>query len=203
MSKVWGPYFEAYDSNTRQYLLFKSPHPSPIKQSQTPALKEHVSVLLNELLKPLTISGTPVAGFDQGPNEIANESVIKAAIASIDEEVRWRVKAADSNEEALSILALSEDLRFADLRDCDPLRDKLLSYLRVNVNHSSEIERPGPVGSEETALIRTYFGKNENRIARSVSEAPVEGSQQLHRQPGSRGFAQHAHICLAERPDSN
>src|SRR6266568_1817002 len=119
MSTVWGPYWETYNSKTGQYFLFKSPNPNPIKQSHVPLLKESVSILLNELLKPRKIQGTPVSGLDRGSNETPDESVIKPTIATMSEEVVRKVKAASDNREALAILALNEDLRFGDLSDCE------------------------------------------------------------------------------------
>src|SRR5262245_60847236 len=92
ISKVWWPYREVHDPNTGLYFLFKSPNPNPIKQSYAPILKESVSILLNELLKPQTVLGTLVPSLGRDANDTPDESIIKAAIASMDREVLQKVK---------------------------------------------------------------------------------------------------------------
>jgi hypothetical protein len=111
MSKAWPPYYEFYDSRTGRYLLFKQENPNPIKESNSSIFKDHVSILLIELLK--------------GSNTV-NESVINTAISMIDEQVRKDVRAAKDTDTAVTILALKEDLRFGDLTDSQ--RDKLLNW---------------------------------------------------------------------------
>jgi hypothetical protein len=115
-------------------------------------------VLLNELLKPSRIIGTPILGHHHGMNDTPDESVVKAAIAMMDEEVLGKVKAASDNQEALAILALNEDLRFGDLAECGALCDKLLGYIRPAIPpQPRERKRPGRHASLQRVEIRQHI----------------------------------------------
>jgi len=179
MSTIWGPYWEESDPKTGQYLLFRQPNPEAIKQSQAPLLKEPVSILLDELLKPMVINGTSSPIIGSRSKDTRNRSVINAAIAMMDEEIVRKVRAAGDSREALVILSLY-DPRFGDGWDSEQWCVQLLTYFGWRPGgkvwrHSRGRKRPGPP-SAKRAAIWDYL--NEAQIGRSLRRSNSLRSRQ-------------------------
>jgi hypothetical protein len=100
-------------------------------------LKEPVSLLLNEILKPRGILATP--SVITSSSLTPDHSVIRAAIAMMDEPVVRMVREAQTNVEAITILALY-DPRFEDWAQPEEVRDHILWYFRLTENGSNNSE---------------------------------------------------------------
>jgi hypothetical protein len=153
MPTVFGPYWECHDSEKQLYLLYKtfgsakdnSQTTALVKESSAPILKEPVSLLLNEVMKPRRIFATPtlITSSSQTPDD----SVIRAAIAMMDETVVRVVRAAKSDVEAIIILALY-DPRFEDWGQPQEVRDHILRYFRPPEDDLKTTEEERPRESE-------------------------------------------------------
>jgi hypothetical protein len=149
----WGPYTQAFEPLTSQYFLFRDPDPEPIRQSRNPILKEPVSLFLSEVLKPLNIESTAVAGLSKDSKP--NESVIKAAIAMMDEEIIGKVRSAAEQRTALTILSFY-DPRFCEGLDSQEWCMRLLKYFNLQSGSNSSKprtrKRPGPHSPKRAAI---------------------------------------------------
>src|SRR5688572_30329724 len=153
MTTAFGPYSECHDSDKQRYLLSKtigSAHEesgatSLIKESSTPILKEPVSLLLNAILKPRRLLATSTA--ITSTSQVPDHSVVRAAIAMMDETVIRMVRAAKSDLEAITILALY-DPRFEDWGEPQEVRDHILRYFRLTENDSKTCEEERQRDSE-------------------------------------------------------
>jgi hypothetical protein len=158
---IWGPYSEIRDAMTGQYLLYRSPHPSPVSESHEPILKDPVSLFLTEILKPARISSTIVRGETNGrrASDVPSESVIRASVAMMDNDVLRKVRAAENNLEAISILE-QYDPRFGDMGRTD---DGFLRYFR-QAERQRNSKKPGPQPSQDRVKARVFIHANMDRL---------------------------------------